>query len=117
MEHRWGARVTVDMPVRVRCRSGKFVDAHLVNISRSGALIHTEMTLARFAPVEIELQGCSVLSYVVRLLSDGVGVEWSGPLPRILENALLARSVTTSPPHWTHPSAEPVRGWKKSNNS
>jgi hypothetical protein len=72
------------------------VDAHLVNISLSGALIRTEMSLTRFAPLEIELSGCSVPAFVVRVQTDGIGVEWSGRLPRILENALLAQPAASN---------------------
>ncbi len=96
MEHRWGTRVLVDIPVRLRCRRGHFVDAHLVNISLSGAFIRTEVALTRFAPLEIELKGCTVPSFVARVHSDGIGAEWSGRLPRTLENALLAHPLTTN---------------------
>ncbi len=94
MEHRWGARVLANIPVRLRCRGCNFVDAHLVNISLSGALIRTEMALTLFAPLEIELQGCTVPSFVVRVQTDGIGAEWSGRLPRILETALLAQPTS-----------------------
>lgn len=93
MEHRWGARVSVDIPIRLRCRSGHFVDAHLVNISSSGGLIRTEMALTRFAPLEIELKGHTILSFVVRVQSDGIGVEWSGRLPQVLENTLIEQPI------------------------
>jgi hypothetical protein len=96
MEHRWGARVLVCIPVRIRCRNGNFVDAHLVDISISGALIRTAMALTRFAPLEIELKGCTVPAFVVRVLSDGIGAEWSGRLPHILENALLEQPMTSN---------------------
>ena len=96
MEHRWGTRTSVDIPVRLRCRASNFMDARLVNISLSGALIRTEMVLAPFAPVDITLNECTVPSFVVRMGSAGIGVEWSDRLPRILEIALFAGSVTAS---------------------
>jgi hypothetical protein len=79
------------IPVRLRCRGCDFVDAQLVNISLSGALIRTETALTRFAPLEIELHGLVVPSFVVRVQSDGVGVEWYGRLPRVLQMAFLAQ--------------------------
>ncbi len=72
------------------------MDGHLVNISLSGAFIRTQMVLARFAPLEVELMGCIIPSFVVRVLSDGIGTEWSGRLPRILESALLAQPMTSN---------------------
>ncbi len=96
MEHRWGTRTSVDIPVRLRCRANNFMDARLVNISLSGALIRTAMALAPFAPVDINLNECTVPSFVVRMESDGIGIEWSNRLPRILEFALLAGPVTAN---------------------
>jgi len=96
MEHRWGTRASVDIPVRLRCRASNFMDARLVNISLSGALIRTEMVLAPFAPVDVSLNDCTVPSFVVRVESDGIGVEWFHRLPRIPELALLARPVTVN---------------------
>jgi hypothetical protein len=72
------------------------VDAHLVNISSSGGLIRTEMALTRFAPLEIELKGHTVLSFVARVQNDGIGVEWSGRLPQVLENALIEQPMTSN---------------------
>jgi hypothetical protein len=96
MEHRWGTRASVDIPVRFRCRASNFLNARLINISLSGALIRTEMVLAPFAPVDVDLNGCTVPSFVVRVESDGIGIQWSDRLPRILEFALLARPVTVN---------------------
>ncbi len=96
MEHRWGARIVVDIPVRFRCRSGDFVDAHMVNISLSGAFIRTERALTRHAPLEIELGGCVIPSFVVRVQKDGIGAEWSSGLPEGIENALLESPMSPS---------------------
>lgn len=98
MEHRWGVRVLVDIPVRLRCRGSNCVGA-IINISLSGAFIRMEKALNRFAPLEIELEGlegCTVPSFVVRVQSDGVGVEWAGRLPRMLMTALLERSLSSN---------------------
>jgi hypothetical protein len=94
MEHRWGIRIAVDIPVRFRCRSGHFVHAHLVDISLSGALIRTKMALARDAPLEIEVKGSTISSFVVRVQEGGIGVEWSSRLPGGIERALLESPLT-----------------------
>jgi hypothetical protein len=76
MEHRWGKRALVDVPVRLRCRAGRVAGGRIVNISRSGALIRTHLALARLAYVDIHINGVAAASFVTRVESGGIGVEW-----------------------------------------
>ena len=53
MEYRWGKRALVDVPARLRCCAGQVADGRIANISRSGALIRTDLMLARLTRVDI----------------------------------------------------------------
>ncbi|MGO9513087.1 MAG: PilZ domain-containing protein [Steroidobacteraceae bacterium] len=88
MEHRWGERVSVDVPVRLRHGASAMGEARVINISRSGALIQTRLSLAVLARVDIHLNGHATSSFVTRVESRGVGVEWCEPSPQILADCI-----------------------------
>ncbi len=75
MEHRWGERMPVRASVRVHCAkwdaAGQLRDASL-----SGAFVHTRLQIAAWTHVELELSGTRIAAFVVRVASDGLGVEW-----------------------------------------
>jgi len=83
MEHRYGGRVSVDLPVRLQRRGGDLVNGRIVNISRSGALIRTSLPLTSLAFVDIHLEGQIVASFVTRVEDHDIGVEWCNSLPAI----------------------------------
>jgi len=99
MEHRWGNRVSVDVPVGLRCRASAEAEARIVNISRSGALIRTHLSLTVLARVDIHLNGHTISSFVTRVESTGIGVEWCEPSPKILRIVRTAdhKSISESP--------------------
>jgi hypothetical protein len=96
MEHRWGKRVPVDVPVRLRCRAGDMAEGRIVNISLSGALIRTHASLGRLTRVDIHLNGRVIPSYVSRIDSTGIGVEWCEPSQEIRTMVLHARLAAGS---------------------
>ena len=87
MEHRWGKRIPTDIPVRLRCRMGTEFDGRIVNISGSGALIRVTCPLNLLLRIDIDLDGHSIPSFVSRVESNGVGVEWCVPSPDLLRIA------------------------------
>ncbi len=95
MEHRWGNRVSVDVPVGLRCRASAEAEARIVNISRSGALIRTHLSLTVLARVDIHLNGHAISSFVTRVESAGIGVEWCEPSPKILRIVFESVANTT----------------------
>src|SRR5271157_2411766 len=97
MEHRWGKRVSVDIPVRLRCRASAVVEARIVNISRSGALIRTNLPLTVMARVDIYLNEDAISSFVTRVESSGIGVEWCESSSEILGTVLRAQPPTPNP--------------------
>ena len=76
MEHRWGKRIAVDIPVELQTRGGIVTAGRMLNISRTGALIKTAADLPVFARVDIHVNGHSMPSYVARADGDLIGVEW-----------------------------------------
>ena len=76
MEHRWGGRISVDVPVKIRWKANGVADARLLNVSRSGALIQTRVPLPLLARIEVYIDGGTISSFVTRIDKAGVGVEW-----------------------------------------
>ena len=87
MEHRWGHRLSTNIPVRLRCvqspDSGCRCLGCLETVSASGALIRTELGIQPAANVSIQtldpalgLQGRELMASVVRASSGEIAVEW-----------------------------------------
>jgi len=74
MEHRWGHRLSTNIPVRLRCiqsrDSGCRCLGCLESISASGALIRTELGI-------LGLQGRELPAFIVRTSSGEISVEWT----------------------------------------
>ena len=83
MEHRWGRRIAVDIPVELQTHGGIVTAGRMLNISRTGALIKVQAALPLFARVDIHVNGHSMSSYVARTDGDLLGVEWcDSTMPR-----------------------------------
>jgi len=107
MEHRWGHRLSSDMPVRLRCvascDSGCRCLGFLRNVSATGALIRTETGIHPAPDVVVELlapclgmQGRELPAAVVRKSSTELAVEWketasAGVSALLIENMLVSR--------------------------
>jgi hypothetical protein len=87
MEHRWGDRLSTNIPVRLRCMqspdSGCRCLGCLESVSASGALIRTELGIRPAPNVAIEtlapalgLQGRDLAASVVRASPGEIAVEW-----------------------------------------
>jgi hypothetical protein len=87
MEHRWGHRLSTNIPVRLRCvqsrDSGCRCLGCLENISASGALIRTELGICPAPNVVVEtltpalgVQGRELPAAIVRTSSGEISVEW-----------------------------------------
>jgi hypothetical protein len=72
MEHRWGERVSVDIPILLRRHARRSTEARIVNISQSGALIRTNLPLPLLGRVDIHVKGHTLASFVVRIERGGV---------------------------------------------
>jgi PilZ domain-containing protein len=95
-ERRWGARIEVDLPVRLELSQGRKVAARMRNASVSGALIECPLELPVFTPLRVEIPESPQLAHgtivlaarVVRAETPCLGVEWRGDAAQVLENLL-----------------------------
>jgi hypothetical protein len=88
MEHRWGHRLSSNIPVRLRCVQSRDNGCRclgcLENISATGALIRTELGIRPASSVVVEtlapalsLQGSELPASVVRASAGEIAVEWT----------------------------------------
>ena len=83
MEHRWGHRLQVDLPVLLRRRDQRSGEGRLNEASVSGALLRTDLKLRDLTPIEVLIDGESVTASVIRHTSEGaIALEWSELAPR-----------------------------------
>ena len=83
MDHRWGERFLVDLPVRVSSPGVSGINGRLKNLSLSGPLIESEVDLRLYALIELkvtlstpERREVVIGAHVTRRRGDEVGVEW-----------------------------------------
>jgi hypothetical protein len=99
MEHRWGERVRVNIPVHVSAAAVAGFGGCMKNLSLSGALVKSacELRLHSLIEVHIELPSPSpciaiVKAHVSRKLKEGVGIEWCEFAPTIVKDLLRSPS-------------------------
>jgi hypothetical protein len=96
MEHRWGRRKVVRVPVRLIGETGD-ATGQTDNVSISGAFIRTARATALWTRLEVEFphpHGPSeeperIAAHVTRRTRDGVGVEWDELAPHAVRALLL----------------------------
>jgi PilZ domain len=100
MEHRWGERVRVNIPVHMSARGVAGIDGSIKNLSLSGALMKSdcELRLHSLIEVHIKLPASSqrvdiVKAQVSRKLEQYVGIEWCDFAPAIVKDLLRSSSV------------------------
>ena len=87
MEHRWGQRLSTNIPVRLRCMQSRDNGCRCLgcieSVSAAGALIRTELGIRPAANVIVEtlapalgMQGRELPGSVVRVSSGEIAVEW-----------------------------------------
>ena len=82
MEHRWGARVPLDLPVRLRWSDSPRIAGRLRNASVSGGLIELHEHIPVCAAVDVEIVGgprgrkLDLPACVVRAGAGCIAVEW-----------------------------------------
>jgi hypothetical protein len=93
MEHRWGNRICLVRPVRVRSRNALIGAALMCDISVSGALLRTAAPFGLHSWIEVEFfpfrtRYQPVAATVVRIAPDGLGVEWLELAPLSVRHVL-----------------------------
>lgn len=78
MEHRCGRRQFRQESVALTCGAGFAVIAQCHNVSASGAYVLTTLKPPLLAPIEVFFPASqrSYRAHVVRLATDGIGLEW-----------------------------------------
>jgi hypothetical protein len=99
LDHRWGQRVDVNIPVRVSAAALAKVDGCVKNLSLSGALMEADCELRLHALIEIRIdlpppsRTAVLVAHVSRKLNEGVGIEWCDFAPKIVKDLLRNPSV------------------------
>lgn len=96
MEHRWGKRIQLNLPVQLDFGSGSLIPGRMANMSQSGGFVITRERVPpqtridiQFSPVRSRNRTVHVLAYVVRRTKHGLGLEWQEFAPPEIQ-ALLA---------------------------
>jgi hypothetical protein len=103
MEHRWGERVQVKLPVRVTAHRFSVRDAWLEDVSVSGALVKGNLEARLLSRIQVAIvlpprpkhESPVIEAYVARRYKDGVGIEWCEFAPGAVRE--LLRSVAARP--------------------
>jgi hypothetical protein len=98
MEHRWGERLNVSVPVRVSAHAFSGHVGRLTNLSVSGGHLEADMDLRLMSRVEIVVvlpyrskhEAPAVHGYVTRRYRDGFGIEWCQFAPAAVAELLRA---------------------------
>lgn len=103
IEHRWGERVRVNIPVQVAALTLVGIDGRLKNLSLSGALLKAELDLRLHSIIEVSLNlplpivaGALIKAHVTRKLKEDVAVEWCEFAPSVVKE-LLRSPVVRAP--------------------
>ena len=86
MEHRWGHRIAVDLPIRLASADASaWRTGRLTNVSITGALIRSDFAFRLLSLVSVVIESRTVKNpeskriagYVARIDHHGMGVEWA----------------------------------------
>lgn len=113
MEHRWGNRITIDLPVWLR-GCGLCGPGVLRNISASGALIETPLPLATLTMVRMQIPRHGAIppaatwGFIVRESREGFGIEWLDAAPLSFDHSSTHHSlISVAVAPWPIPAALP----------
>lgn len=80
MEHRWGQRATLFLPVRLAWTKANS-PAVMIDASASGALVRGNFRVTRGTSVTVQIGSKRVAAWIVRVAPEAVGVEWQDFAP------------------------------------
>jgi len=110
MEHRWGQRIGVDLPVKVTAQAFSTRTGRLENLSVSGAFIRSDFELRLLSRISVAIElpqrskhdAPTVDAYVARKYKDGIGIEWCHFAPpevsRLLQSFAMRRYARVRKP-------------------
>lgn len=103
MEHRWGVRIAIDIPVQLRAVGSLCArQGRLQNLSASGAWISVDSEIRCLSQIDVILDmPCpakrAISAYIVRKGPGGIGVEWCSTAPYEIVQILKAAVVGHGP--------------------
>jgi hypothetical protein len=100
MEHRWGERIRMDMPVHVSTDEVAGILGCIRNLSMCGALLRIDANLRVNALIEVSVElpqpshpPAILLAHVSRKGKEGVGIEWCEFAPIVVKDLLRSPSM------------------------
>jgi hypothetical protein len=98
MEHRWGERVGVDLPVRITAHPFSVRHGRLINMSVSGASIKADFDLRVLSRIQVVIEiphvprseAPGVAAYVTRNGKGTFGLEWCEFAPTVISDLLAS---------------------------
>ncbi|MDE2295674.1 MAG: PilZ domain-containing protein [Gammaproteobacteria bacterium] len=90
MEHRWGSRKEVSLPVEMRRPGMEPLRARIEDLSLSGAKLRLPAPLPTLARWDVRIGEHVVPAWVVRRTANGVGLEWCEFAPAVIATILRA---------------------------
>jgi hypothetical protein len=100
MEHRWGERIRMDMPVHVSADEVAGILGCMRNLSLSGALLRIDANLRLNALIEVSVElpqpshsPAILLAHVSRTGKEDVGIEWCEFAPIVVKDLLRSPSM------------------------
>ena len=94
MDHRWGKRIELDVPIRVmhpamsRCGAGQ-----LRNVSLGGALIISSLESNVGARVQVAIHDSVIDAYLVRRSGPAFAIEWTEFAPNEVIHLVRAQPL------------------------
>jgi hypothetical protein len=99
IEHRWGRRFRVNIPVRAAVSSSK-IDCRLRNLSLSGALMKSDHNFRLNSLIDVfiglplpAVGHATVKAHVTRKLDEAVAIEWCEFAPPAVKELLRSSEV------------------------
>jgi PilZ domain len=99
IDHRWGERFRVDIPVQVTIQAISGIDGRLKNLSLSGALLKASFDLRVHSLIEVSCvtphspRAYVVKAYVTRKRHQDVGIEWCEFAHPVVKDLLRAPAL------------------------
>jgi hypothetical protein len=100
LEHRWGERVRVNIPIRVQTALSPEAEGCMKNLSLSGALVRSNCDLRLHSLIEVSIalpppssHTAVIRAHVSRKFKEGVGLEWYEFAPNIIKDLVRSAAV------------------------
>jgi len=115
MEHRWGQRIGVDLPVRIMAHPYSVKHGRITNMSVSGASLRADFELRPLSRIQVfiemprkrRIEAPGIAAYVTRIGKTSIGIEWCEFAPRVVSEIL---AVVATRPYIRMHKPEPAIG-------